>query len=57
MYQAQELALKTGKAVTFSFKGIPTTLHPDQQEVDDDMVAIRIKDVLIEINKKSNVSI
>ena len=57
MYEGYELAVKRNKPVTFKLKGVETTLHPDQQPVDDDMVKTRIKDVLKELRKISNVRI
>ena len=55
MYKGYELALKRKRPVSFKFKGVETTLHPDQQEVDDQMIEIRLKDVLKELNRVSNV--
>lgn len=57
MYDGYEMALKQGNPVSFMFRGVETTLHPDQQEVDDNMIEIRINDVLKELKKKSNVRI
>lgn len=56
MYHGYELALKQNQPVSFCFRGIETTLYPDQIPVDDNMIEIRIKDVLKELNKVSNVS-
>ena len=57
MYKGYELALKTNQAVSFTFFDVVTTLQPDQQQVDDNMIEIRINDVLKEIRKKSHVSL
>lgn len=57
MYKGYELALKKNAPVSFKFKGIETTLYPDQLAVDDNTIAIRIKDILKELNRTSNVSI
>lgn len=57
MYKGYEIALKRKGPVSFKFKGVETTLHPDQQAVDDNMVDLRIKDVLKELNRISNVSL
>ena len=56
MYEGYELALKQNRPVSFMFRDVETTLYPDQQEVDDCMIDIRIKDVLKQLNKSSNVS-
>ena len=56
MYKGYELAIKRNRPISFKFKGVETTLYPDQQEVDDQMVEIRLKDVLKELNRVSNVS-
>lgn len=56
MYKGYELALKRKCPVSFKFKGVETTLHPDQLPVDDNLVEIRIKDVLKELNRVSSVS-
>ena len=56
MYKGYELALKRNAPVSFKFKGVETTLYPDQQTVDDNMIDIRIKDVLKELKRVSNVS-
>lgn len=56
MYDGYEQALKKKSPVTFTFRGVETTIHPDQQEVDDQLIDIRIKDVLKELRKVSNVS-
>lgn len=55
MYKGYELALKRNRPVSFKFKGVETTLYPDQREVDDQMVQIRINDVLKELKRVSNV--
>ena len=57
MYKGYELALKRNNPVSFKFKGVETTLYPDQLPVDDNTIDIRIKDVLKELNRVSNVSI
>lgn len=57
MYKAYELALKRNGPVSFKFRGVETTLYPDQLPVDDNIIEIRIKDVLKELNRVSNVSI
>ena len=57
MYKGYELALKRNSPVTFKFKGVETTLHPDQQAVDDAMIDIRIKDLIKELNRVSSVSV
>ena len=57
MYKGYELALKRNRPVSFKFKGLETTLYPDQREVDDQMVDIRMKDMLKELKRLSNVSI
>ena len=56
MYEGYALALKRQRPVSFKFRGVETTLHPDQLEVDDNMIDIRIKDVQKEMEKKSQVS-
>lgn len=55
MYNAYEQALKSAKPFSFMFKGVKTTIHPDQQAVDDNLIDIRFKDVMKELGKKSNV--
>lgn len=55
MYKGYELALKRNNPVTFKFQGVETTLFPDQLPVDDNMVDIRYKDVLIERDRVVNV--
>lgn len=56
MYRGYELALKRKAPVSFKHKGVETTLHPDQLPLDDNLIEIRIKDVLKELNRVSNVS-
>lgn len=56
MYLAHENALKQIPPVAFTFRGVVTTLYPDQHTVDDDLIDIRLSDVLKEANKISNVS-
>lgn len=56
MYDGYALALKRGKPVSFRFKGTETTLFPDQLTVDDDLIKIRMKEVVKEIKKLSHVS-
>lgn len=56
MYKGYELALKKKAPVSFKFKGVETTLHPDQLPLDDNLIEIRIKDVLKELNRISSVS-
>lgn len=57
MYKGYEIALKRKAPVSFKFKGIETTIHPDQHVVDDVMIDIRIKDILKELNRVSRVSL
>lgn len=57
MYDGYALALKRQKPVSFKFRGIETTLYPDQLTVDDNLINIRIKDVQKELQKRSNVSV
>lgn len=56
MYKGYELALKKKGPVSFKYEGVETTLYPDQQPVDDNLIDIRIQDVLKELNRVSNVS-
>ena len=55
MYKGYELALKRNNPVSFKFKGVETTLFPDQMAVDDRMVEIRIRDVMKELRHVSKV--
>ena len=57
MYKGYELALKKNGPVSFKHQGVETTLYPDQVPVDDNTIAIRIKDVMKELNRVSNVSL
>lgn len=57
MYDGYALALKKQAPVSFKFRGVETTLYPDQLEVDDQMIDIRIKDVMKELRKSSQVYI
>lgn len=56
MYKGYELALKRKGPVSFKFQGVETTLYPDQLPLDDNMIDIRIKDILKETKTISNVS-
>ena len=41
--------------MSFKFQGVETTLHPDQLPVDDNMIDVRVKDILKEMTRVSNV--
>lgn len=56
MYDGYSLALTREKPVSFKFKGVETTLFPDQLAVDDNFIDIRFKEVLGKLQKVSNVS-
>lgn len=56
MYKGHEMACKKNAPVSFKYDGIETTLYPDQLSVDDNMIAIRFKEILKEKNRISNVS-
>lgn len=56
MYDGYALALNRGTPVSFRFRGVETTLYPDQLEVDDNLIKIRMKEVENELKKLSHVS-
>lgn len=56
MYKCYEMALKKNEPVGFTFRGVETIIHPDQQPVDDNLIEIRMHDVLEEAKKMSKVS-
>ena len=56
MYDGYSLALTRNKPISFKFKGVETTLFPDQLEVDDNLIEIRFNEVMKSLQKLSNVS-